>query len=59
MRPREISPLLAAATSGPKIYFGKVMHRRLRPVENRFVYGVFFLRLPLSTIASGHSFTIR
>ena len=55
MRPREISPLLAAATSGPKIYFGKVMHRRLRPVENRFVYGVFFLRLPLSTIARAGS----
>ena len=31
------------------------MHRRLRPVENRFVYGVFFLRLPLSTIARAGS----
>jgi DUF1365 family protein len=31
---------------------GTVMHRRLRPVENRFVYGVFFLRLPLSALGS-------
>jgi DUF1365 family protein len=29
---------------------GTVMHRRLRPVENRFSYGVFFLRLRLSAL---------
>ena len=29
---------------------GQVMHRRLRPVQNRFVYRVFFLRLPLSRL---------
>ena len=27
------------------------MHRRLRPVQNHFSYGVFFLRLPLSRLA--------
>ena len=31
-----------------KLYFGKVMHHRLRPAEHRFVYPVFFLRVPLS-----------
>jgi DUF1365 family protein len=30
---------------------GQVMHRRLRPAANRFVYRVFFLRLPLSRLA--------
>lgn len=29
---------------------GRVMHRRLRPVQNRFSYGVFFLRLPLTRL---------
>ena len=48
MRPPESAPPSAAASFAPKIFFGKVMHRRLRPVENRFVYDVFFLRLPLS-----------
>ena len=31
-----------------KLYFGKVMHHRLRPTEHRFVYPVFFMRVPLS-----------
>lgn len=30
---------------------GTVMHHRLRPVENRFAYPVFFLRLPLTRLA--------
>jgi DUF1365 family protein len=30
---------------------GTVMHRRLRPVENRFSYPVFFVRLPLTRLA--------
>jgi DUF1365 family protein len=30
------------------LYFGEVMHLRLRPAKNRFVYPVFFLRVPLS-----------
>ena len=31
-----------------RLYFGKVMHHRLRPAEHRFVYPVFFMRVPLS-----------
>jgi DUF1365 family protein len=31
---------------------GEVMHRRLRPVDNHFVYGVFFLRIPLTRLGS-------
>lgn len=34
-----------------EIVFGQVMHRRLRPTENRFAYRVFFLRLPLTRLA--------
>jgi DUF1365 family protein len=33
-----------------EIVLGQVMHRRLRPVENRFAYRVFFLRLPLTRL---------
>jgi len=33
---------------GAKLYFGKVMHHRLRPAVHRFVYPVFFMRVPLS-----------
>ena len=33
---------------GAKLYFGRVMHHRLRPAEHRFVYPVFFMRVPLS-----------
>ena len=33
---------------GARLYFGEVMHARLRPAPNRFVYPVFFLRVPLS-----------
>jgi DUF1365 family protein len=34
------------------ICFGRVMHRRLRPIEHVFSYGVFFLSVPLSSIPS-------
>ncbi|HJS38938.1 MAG TPA: DUF1365 domain-containing protein, partial [Burkholderiales bacterium] len=34
-----------------QIVSGTVMHRRLRPVEHRFAYRVFFLRLPLTRLA--------
>ena len=30
-----------------QLYFGKVLHRRLRPVAHRFVYPVYFCELPL------------
>jgi DUF1365 family protein len=35
----------------PQLFFGEVMHRRLRPAENRFIYPVYFLRVPLSALA--------
>ena len=34
-------------SSVPQIVTGQVMHRRLRPVLNAFVYPVFYVRLPL------------
>jgi uncharacterized protein len=34
----------------PEICFGRVMHRRLRPTEHQFGYGVFYLRVPLSAL---------
>jgi len=39
-------------THTAKICVGRVMHRRLRPQEHQFSYGVFFLRVPLSTLSS-------
>ena len=33
--------------SEPLIFFGSVMHARMRPRRNRFFYPVFFLRVPL------------
>lgn len=38
----------------PQILVGHVMHRRLRPVVNAFVYPVFFIRLPLRNLAFGN-----
>jgi DUF1365 family protein len=35
----------------PSLVHGKVMHRRLRPVGNQFMYDAFSLALPLSRIA--------
>ncbi len=40
---------------GPELLTGSVTHRRLRPVEHRFAYRVFFLRLPLTAIESAHN----
>ena len=37
--------------SVPEICLGRVFHKRLRPVEHQFSYGVFFLRVPLSRLA--------
>lgn len=34
----------------PELCLGQVMHRRLRPVVNAFVYPVFYCRLPLSRL---------
>jgi hypothetical protein len=35
-----------------RILFGRVFHARLRPVRHAFAYPVFFLRVPLSSMAS-------
>ncbi len=35
----------------PQLCFGRVGHSRLRPVANRFSYGVYFLRLPLRSLS--------
>ena len=35
----------------PQLCFGNVHHTRLRPARNRFNYGVYFLRLPLRSMA--------
>jgi DUF1365 family protein len=35
----------------PQICFGNVHHSRLRPARNSFNYGVYFLRLPLRSMA--------
>jgi len=34
-------------STGPQIFTAKVMHRRLFPKENKFVYGIYYLALPL------------
>ena len=34
----------------PAILFGKVMHARLFPKENKFRYGIYYLSLPLSQL---------
>lgn len=34
----------------PQILFGKVMHGRLFPKRNNFIYGIYYLAMPLSKI---------
>jgi len=36
--------------SAPELCFGTVFHHRLRPAAHRFIYRVFFLRIPLSRL---------
>ena len=38
----------------PKLLVGHVMHRRLRPARNAFVYPVFFVQLPLRNLLAGN-----
>lgn len=40
--------------STPRLFFGQVMHRRLRPVVNAFVYPVFYVQLPLRDLAAAN-----
>jgi DUF1365 family protein len=42
----------AAKRPEPKLFLGTVMHRRLRPAANHFMYRVFFLAIPLSNVAA-------
>jgi hypothetical protein len=39
-------------TARPRLFLGHVMHRRLRPVVNAFVYPVFYIQLPLRDLES-------
>ncbi|MDP3638616.1 MAG: DUF1365 domain-containing protein [Azonexus sp.] len=38
----------------PTLLIGHVMHRRLRPAVNAFVYPVFFVQLPLRNLSAGN-----
>ncbi len=40
------------AGSVPELIFGRVFHKRIKPVEHQFSYGVFYLRVPLSKLGS-------
>ncbi|MDB5963004.1 MAG: hypothetical protein JWP59_4298 [Massilia sp.] len=40
------------AAAAPQLCFGRVGHRRLRPVVNAFSYRSYYLRLPLRTMAA-------
>mgnify|MGYP000864013505 CR=1 FL=1 len=40
--------------TGPKLFVGHVMHRRLRPVVHAFVYPVFYVQLPVRHLESGN-----
>jgi DUF1365 family protein len=39
-------------SSPAQLFFGRVMHRRLRPAAHHFVYPVYFCLLPLRALAS-------
>lgn len=38
----------------PRFFLGHVMHRRLRPSVNAFVYPVFYVQLPLANLAAAN-----
>jgi DUF1365 family protein len=38
----------------PRLFLGNVMHRRLRPAVNAFVYPVFYVQLPLRNLAAAN-----
>ena len=40
--------------SAPQLFLGHVMHRRLRPAVNAFVYPVFYVQLPVRDLAAGN-----
>lgn len=41
-------------SSQPQLFLGHVMHRRLRPAVNAFVYPVFYVQLPLRNLTAGN-----
>ena len=41
-----------------QLCFGSVRHERLRPAQNRFNYGVYFLRLPLRALVQQPAATV-
>lgn len=47
-------------TARPQLFLGQVMHRRLRPSVNAFVYPVFYVQLPVNALAmaNGPLFTV-
>jgi DUF1365 family protein len=45
-----MSPDHLASPPEAQLLRGQVMHRRLRPVQHAFRYGVFYLRLPLTQL---------
>ncbi len=51
------TPLLA--TSTPLLGVGEVRHTRLRPVMNRFVYPTYFLMLPMRSLRTSPSASLR
>jgi len=40
--------------NGPHLFLGHVMHRRLRPAVNAFVYPVFYIQLPVRDLTSAN-----
>ena len=38
----------------PQLFIGHVMHRRLRPAVNAFVYPVFYIQLPVRDLTAGN-----
>jgi len=41
-------------TARPQLFVGHVMHRRLRPSVNAFVYPVFYVQLPVNALATAN-----
>lgn len=46
---------IMSAINQPQLCFGTVRHSRLRPAAHAFNYGVYFMRLPLRTMANSHT----
>jgi uncharacterized protein len=42
-------------THQPQLFIGRVMHSRLRPAVNAFVYPIFYVQLPLCNLAAARN----